>query len=75
MLGKMAMSASYDMVFLYAVEVFPTVTRSVGLGTCNMAAKVGSATAPYSALLVSFNPFRSLFLLSNREMQWSAMMG
>lgn len=51
--GKFAISAVFCIVYLLAAEVFPTVLRTVGLGTSSMWARVGSVIAPYVAILVS----------------------
>merc|ERR1719348_1315443 len=46
-LGKFAITGSFAMVYLYAVEIFPTVVRNVGIGSSSMCARVGSIVAPY----------------------------
>ena len=53
MLGKMAISASFNMLYLYTGELLPTVVRSVGLGSCSMVARIAGMVAVYSSDLVS----------------------
>ena len=53
-IGKFAVSAVFGIVYLLAAEVYPTVLRTVGLGTSSMWARVGSMIAPYVAILVSW---------------------
>ena len=53
MLGKMAISASFNMLYLYTGELMPTVVRSVGLGSCSMVARIAGMVAVYSSDLVS----------------------
>lgn len=47
MVGKMAITAAYQIIYLYASEVFPTEVRQRGMGTATMVAKVGSMAAPF----------------------------
>lgn len=51
MLGKMAITASYGTIFIFATEQFPTVLRNIGLGASIMSARIGGITAPYVILL------------------------
>jgi len=46
-IGKFAITGSFSMVFVYAVEVFPTVIRNAGLGSASVLARVGGIVAPY----------------------------
>jgi len=46
-IGRFAITGSFSMVFVYAVEVFPTVIRNVGLGSASVWARVGGIIAPY----------------------------
>jgi hypothetical protein len=46
-IGRFAITGSFSMVFIYAVEVFPTVIRNVGLGSASVFARVGGILAPY----------------------------
>ncbi|XP_078378347.1 organic cation transporter protein-like [Oculina patagonica] len=49
----MAMSAkffifiSFDAVYVYAAELFPTVIRNIGMGSSTAAARIGSFASPY----------------------------
>merc|ERR550525_544932 len=46
-IGRFAITGSFSMVFVYAVEVFPTVIRNVGLGSASVWARIGGIIAPY----------------------------
>ena len=46
-IGRFAITGSFSMVFVYAVEIFPTVVRNVGLGSSSTSARIGSIIAPY----------------------------
>jgi OCT family organic cation transporter-like MFS transporter 4/5 len=41
MLGKLAITASYGVVYIFSAELFPTDIRSVAMGACSMSARVG----------------------------------
>jgi len=46
-IGRFAITGSFSMVFVYAVEIFPTAVRNVGLGSSSTWARVGGVIAPY----------------------------
>ena len=45
--GKFLITASFAMVYQYAAEVFPTVVRNAGLGSCSAFSRIGSILAPF----------------------------
>lgn len=51
MVGKFGISASFSLVYIYAAEVIPTPLRSVGVGVCSTAARVGGILSPLILLL------------------------
>uniref|UniRef100_A0A0B6ZY51 Major facilitator superfamily (MFS) profile domain-containing protein n=1 Tax=Arion vulgaris TaxID=1028688 RepID=A0A0B6ZY51_9EUPU len=51
MIGKLGIGASFNGVFMYTPELFPTNLRSAGLGVCSSVARVGSMASPYSQAL------------------------
>ncbi len=42
-------SGVFQAAYVYTPEVYPTALRSVGVGTCSTAARVGAAATPYVA--------------------------
>ena len=53
MLGKMSITYSYALIYLYTPEVYPTVIRGIGLGAGAMMSRVGGVVAPLIADTVS----------------------
>lgn len=53
LIGKGFTAASFFGMFIYGIEVFPTVSRGTALGLCGILARVGSLLAPQILLLVS----------------------
>ncbi|ROT83769.1 organic cation transporter protein [Penaeus vannamei] len=47
LLGKLGISIAYQVVFLYACELFPTEVRVRGIGTSTILAKIGAMAAPF----------------------------
>ncbi|XP_046625512.1 organic cation transporter protein-like isoform X2 [Neodiprion virginianus] len=45
--GIVGMSVSFTTVYLFSGELFPTVVRNIGVGTCSMSARIGSMVAPF----------------------------
>ena len=46
-LGKMGTSAVFQLIFLYAAELFPTIIRTTALGISNTTSGIGSISAPF----------------------------
>ncbi|KAF5290284.1 hypothetical protein FQR65_LT11618 [Abscondita terminalis] len=47
MIGKLTVTASYAVVYIFSTEQFPTVIRSAALGLGSMSARIGSISAPH----------------------------
>jgi len=56
--GKVTITSTLSIAYLYTVEIFPTVIRGSCLGLCVMFAKIGSLSMPHLLLLVRY-PFFS----------------
>ena len=46
MIGRFGIAGSFNMIYLYTTELFPTIVRSSCLGTCSLAARVGGIITP-----------------------------
>ncbi|XP_038053477.1 organic cation transporter protein-like [Patiria miniata] len=51
MVGKFAITAVFNHVYIYACELFPTVIRSTGIGACSMVARVSGILCPFIVIL------------------------
>ncbi|KAI3457018.1 hypothetical protein Pfo_013681 [Paulownia fortunei] len=55
--GIFGMAATYNLLFIYTVELFPTVVRNAALGSATQAAQTGAILAPVIVVLGERIPF------------------
>lgn len=56
-LGIFGMAGTYNLLFIYTVELFPTVVRNAALGCATQAAQMGAILAPFVVVLGERIPF------------------
>ena len=52
MIGKLAITASYGVVYIFSAELYPTEVRNVGMGGSSMCARIGGMLCPYVNMLI-----------------------
>lgn len=55
LVGKLAITASFTVLYVFTAELFPTNARHSMIGVCSTIGRMGSALAPQTPLLVSFS--------------------
>ncbi|XP_074804337.1 solute carrier family 22 member 16 isoform X1 [Natator depressus] len=53
MAGKFAIGVAFGLIYLYTAELYPTVVRSLAVGSGSMMCRVGSIVAPFCVYLTS----------------------
>ncbi|KAL1537894.1 Organic cation/carnitine transporter 4 [Salvia divinorum] len=56
-LGIFGMAGTYNLLFIYTVELFPTVVRNAALGCATQAAQMGAILAPFVVVMGERVPF------------------
>ncbi|GLV31844.1 uncharacterized protein CBL_07604 [Carabus blaptoides fortunei] len=56
-LSMMGISMSFNILYVYSGELFPTVVRNMGMGSASMFSRVGSMVAPFVAELGTVQPW------------------
>ncbi|XP_061348797.1 organic cation/carnitine transporter 4-like [Gastrolobium bilobum] len=56
-LGIFGMAGTYNLLFIYTAELFPTVVRNAALGCTTQAAQMGAILAPFVVVLGGWLPF------------------
>ncbi|XP_073126503.1 organic cation/carnitine transporter 4-like [Henckelia pumila] len=56
-LGIFGMAGTYNLLFIYTVELFPTVVRNAALGCATQAAQMGAILAPFIVVFGGGIPF------------------
>ncbi|KAJ1394168.1 Sugar transporter, conserved site [Sesbania bispinosa] len=56
-LGIFGMGGTYNLLFIYTTELFPTVVRNAALGCTTQAQHIGSILAPFAVILGGYFPF------------------
>ncbi|XP_064609274.1 solute carrier family 22 member 15-like [Liolophura sinensis] len=51
MLGKFSIAATYNLIFMYTPELYPTNIRSLGIGVVSIASRIGGLLSPFAATL------------------------
>lgn len=49
MLSKLLISTSFDAIYTWSVEIYPTSIRSVGMGYLQIVSRIGAASSPWVA--------------------------
>merc|ERR1712109_318758 len=71
MIGNLAISTTFAMIWLYTPELFPTNIRNASLGSCSLVARIGGVLANTVGNLAEIDPripplfFGSLALISS----------
>ena len=53
MVGKAGISGGWAALQVFSAELFPTVVRNIGVGSCSFSARIGAIVAPQIVFLVS----------------------
>ena len=63
LLGLFSIAGSYNLLYLYTAELFPTVVRNAALGLTNQAASIGCIISPINVLSAHLGVAFPLFII------------
>ncbi|KAJ8262206.1 hypothetical protein GJAV_G00163740 [Gymnothorax javanicus] len=55
MVGKLVVTAAFAVLYISAMELYPTVVRGMGVGICSLSSKIGSMTSPFLVFMGTYN--------------------
>ncbi|KAJ8383089.1 hypothetical protein SKAU_G00038670 [Synaphobranchus kaupii] len=55
MVGKLGVTVAYSVLYIMAMELYPTVVRGMGVGICSTSSKIGSITSPFLVFMGTYN--------------------
>ncbi|KAJ8383079.1 hypothetical protein SKAU_G00038570 [Synaphobranchus kaupii] len=47
MVGKLGVTAAFSVLYISAMELYPTVVRGMGVGVCSMSSRIGGISSPF----------------------------
>ncbi|XP_009098660.3 solute carrier family 22 member 4-like isoform X1 [Serinus canaria] len=65
MLGKFGITAAFSMLYVYDVELYPTLVRNMAVGATSTASRLGSIIAPYFVYLGAYDRFLPYILMGS----------
>ncbi|RLW02988.1 hypothetical protein DV515_00006958 [Chloebia gouldiae] len=65
MLGKFGITAAFSMLYVYSVELYPTLVRNMAVGATSTASRLGSIIAPYFVYLGAYDRFLPYILMGS----------
>ncbi|XP_076153292.1 solute carrier family 22 member 4-like [Alosa pseudoharengus] len=65
MVGKFAITTAFCVVYAVTSELFPTVVRSMAMGTCSMAARIGAILSPFIIYLGHYYKYLPYLLIGS----------
>ncbi|XP_065352741.1 organic cation transporter protein [Cloeon dipterum] len=63
--GKVGITASFGIIYVYTAELYPTPMRSASVGACSMMARFGAMVAPFAPLLSIYSAPLPLLLFGS----------
>ncbi|XP_036379790.1 solute carrier family 22 member 5-like [Megalops cyprinoides] len=65
MVGKFGITAAFCVVYAVTSELFPTVVRNMAMGTCSMAARIGTIISPFVIFLSNYFKYLPYILIGS----------
>ena len=55
LIGKLGPTGAFSVIYIFSLELYPTVLRNAGMGASSCVARFGGMVAPYVAKMVRTN--------------------
>ncbi|XP_067838661.1 solute carrier family 22 member 4-like [Heptranchias perlo] len=65
MIGKIGITITFAIIYIFSAELYPTVVRNMGIGVCSMASRIGSIISPYFVYLGTYNRMLPFMLMGS----------